>query len=205
MSSNSSSSSSSGAEPVQNDPATKLRELWARQNATGEKEYERCSTEDCSGAISMETVLTLEILKATLESRTETQKNVTGTMNLFSGILDRIDSSFAERTTPQMIAREQAEQLDDWDTQLTARSLLCTARDHALLEDFDRRKTRFDSESNLCSHLSANYQPGKFTGYDQFVPLSQVSWDESSTRWNYLKTKYGVSAPVEGTAAETTV
>lgn len=153
----------------------------------------------------METVLTLEILKATVESRTETQKNVTGTVNVFSGILDRIESSLGQSTTPQKIPREQADHLDNWGTLIAAQILTCTTRDRVLPEEFGRRQSQFDSESNLCSHLGANYRPGTFTGYDQFVPLSQVSWDESSTRWNYLKTKYGVSAPVEGTAAETTV
>ncbi|RSH95042.1 hypothetical protein EHS25_000128 [Saitozyma podzolica] len=200
--------SSSAPEQIQDDPATELRELLARQKATGEKEYGRCSTETCPGTISMEMVLTLEVLKATLESRTEIQKNLTSTANTFDGVLARMVSSrlsLAGNPNPPKISREEADHLNDWDAQITAKFVQCTARDRALQAEFDHRQTEFDGEPNLCSHLMAKYQPETFTGYDQFVPLEDqdVSWDDISTRWNSLKTERGVSAPVESNAAET--
>jgi hypothetical protein len=201
----SSPASSSAAEQIQDDPATELRELLAKQKATGEKEYGRCSTEICPGTISMEMVLTLEVLKATLESRTEIQKNLTSTANTFDGVLSRMVSSrlsLAGNPNPPKISREEADHLNDWDAQITAKFVQCTARDHAL----HHRQTQFDSEPNLCSHLTAKYQPETFTVYNQFVPLEDqdLSWDDISTMWDSLKTKHGVSGPVKSSAAETT-
>jgi hypothetical protein len=201
--------SSSGAEPAQDDPAPAFRALLARQNATGEKQYVRCATDDCAGTISMEMILTLEILKATLASRTETQKNLTSTANTFDGVLARMVSSrlsLAGNPNPPKISREEADHLNDWDAQITAKFVQCTARDRALHQEFDHRQAQFDSEPNLCSHLAARYQPETFTVYNQFVPLDDqdLSWDDISTMWDSLKTKHGVSAPVESSAAETT-
>lgn len=201
--------SSSAAEQIQDDPATEFRELLARQKATGEKEYGRCSTEACPGTISMEMVLTLEVLKATLESRTETQKNLTSTANTFDGVLARMVSSrlsLAGNPNPPKISREEADHLNDWDAQITAKFVQCTARDRALHQEFDHRQAQFDSEPNLCSHLTAKYQPETFTVYNQFVPLEDQdpSWDDISTMWDSLKTKHGVAAPVESSAAQTT-